>query len=78
MEIIFEIIKGFIDVNIIIGDFIKIDIIVVVFILKVIIGFGIGGGEYLKGYDDKDREIELKNEKLDMNFVGGSVGVIFV
>ncbi len=60
METTLETIKGSIDANTIIGDPIKTDTTVVVPISKVTIGFGIGGGEYSKGYDDKDREIELK------------------
>ncbi|HBY2762250.1 GerW family sporulation protein [Clostridioides difficile] len=78
METTLETIKGSIDANTIIGDPIKTDTTVVVPISKVTIGFGIGGGEYSKGYDDKDREIELKNEKLDTNFAGGSAGAISV
>ncbi|EQJ61724.1 hypothetical protein QSQ_1264 [Clostridioides difficile P32] len=78
METTLETIKGSIDANTIIGDPIKTDTTVVVPISKVTIGFGIGGGEYSKGYDDKDREIELKNEKSDTNFAGGSAGAISV
>lgn len=78
METTLETIKGSIDANTIIGDPIKTDTTVVVPISKVTIGFGIGGGEYSKGYDEKDKEIESKNEKADTNFAGGSAGAISV
>ncbi|KPI55363.1 spore protein [Clostridioides difficile] len=76
METTLETIKGSIDANTIIGDPIKTDTTVVVPISKVTIGFGIGGGEYSKGYGEK--EIELKSEKADTNFAGGSAGAISV
>ncbi|MGO0882721.1 GerW family sporulation protein [Clostridioides difficile] len=78
METTLETIKGSIDANTIIGDPIKTDTTVVVPISKVTIGFGIGGGEYSKGYDEKDKNVEIKSEKADTNFAGGSAGAISV
>ena len=72
METTFETIKGSIDANTIIGDPIQTDTTVVVPISKVTIGFGIGGGEYSKGYD---KNIEGKE---DTNFAGGSAGAISI
>ena len=73
METTLETIKGSIDANTIVGDPIQTENTVVVPISKVTIGFGIGGGEYSKGYDNKvDREIN------DTNFAGGSAGAISV
>ena len=76
METTFETIKGAIDANTIVGDPIRTDNTVVVPISKVTIGFGIGGGEYSKGYD-KD-ELKQKEVKNDTNFAGGSAGAISV
>ncbi|WP_199533989.1 GerW family sporulation protein [Romboutsia weinsteinii] len=76
METTLETIKGSIDANTIVGDPIKTDNTVVVPISKVTIGFGIGGGEYSKGYDKK--EVHKENEKGDTNFAGGSAGAISV
>ena len=53
METTLETIKGSIDANTIIGDPIKTDTTVVVPISKVTIGFGIGAGEYSKGYKEE-------------------------
>lgn len=77
METTLETIKGSIDANTIIGDPIKTDTTVVVPISKVTIGFGIGGGEYSKGYDDKKLK-DHTSEKNDTNFAGGSAGAISV
>jgi len=71
METTLDTIKGSIDANTIIGDPIKTDTTVVVPISKVTIGFGIGGGEYSKGYSE-----EVKNDKNDTNFAGGSAGAV--
>lgn len=73
METTFDTIKGSIDANTIIGDPIQTDTTVVVPISKVTIGFGIGGGEYSKGYDDNKTK-----EKPDTNFAGGSAGAISI
>jgi sporulation protein YtfJ len=70
METTLETIKGSIDTNTIVGDPIEANNTVVVPISKVTIGFGIGGGEYSKGYEEK-----LLN---DPNFAGGSGGAISV
>lgn len=79
METTLETIKGSIDANTIIGDPIKTDTTVVVPISKVTIGFGIGGGEYSKGYDEKkNKPSENSPEKCDTNFAGGSAGAISV
>ena len=77
METTLETIKGSIDANTIIGVPIKTETTVVVPISKVTIGFGIGGGEYSKGYDNRNG-IEIDNEKNDTNFAGGSAGAISV
>lgn len=71
-----ETIKNSIDANTIVGDPIKTDNTVVVPISKITIGFGIGGGEYSKGYDNK--ESDLSAEKNDTNFAGGSAGAISI
>lgn len=81
METTLETINGSIDANTIIGDPIKTDTTVVVPISKITIGFGIGGGEYSKGYDKKANlkdENLSKEEKNDTNFAGGSAGAISV
>lgn len=79
METTLETIKGSIDANTIIGDAIKTDTTVIVPISKVTIGFGIGGGEYSKGYDEKKiKSAENTSEKCDTNFAGGSAGAISV
>lgn len=76
METTLETIKGSIDANTIIGDPIKTETTVVVPISKVTIGFGIGGGEYSRGYNEtKKIDTESKN---DTNFAGGSAGAISV
>lgn len=77
METTLETIKGSIDANTIIGDPIKTETTVVVPISKVTIGFGIGGGEYSKGYDNK-KDIKINDEKKDTNFAGGSAGAISI
>lgn len=79
METTLETIKGSIDANTIIGDPIRTDNTVVVPISKVTIAFGIGGGEYSKGYDDKkSKNFESSTDKNDTNFAGGSAGAISV
>ena len=60
-------------INTIIGDPIKTDTTVVVPISKVTIGFGIGGGEYSKGYKE-----EVNTDKNDTNFAGGSAGAVSI
>ena len=77
METTFETIKGSIDANTIIGDPIQTDTTVVVPISKVTIGFGIGGGEYSKGYDENKSKEKIE-EKPDTNFAGGSAGAISI
>ena len=77
METTLETIKGSIDTNTIIGDPIQAEDTVVVPISKVTIGFGIGGGEYSKGYNKKSNII-VDNKKDDTNFAGGSGGAISV
>ncbi len=77
METTFDTIKGSIDANTIIGDPIQTDNTVVVPISKVTIGFGIGGGEYSKGYD-KSKVKEKREEAEDNNFAGGSAGAISI
>ena len=77
METTFDTIKGSIDANTIIGDPIQADNTVVVPISKVTIGFGIGGGEYSKGYD-KSKLKEKREETEDNNFAGGSAGAISI
>lgn len=72
METTLDTIKGSIDANTIIGDPIKTDTTVVVPISKVTIGFGIGGGEYSKGY----KEEHVDNN--DTNFAGGSAGAVSI
>lgn len=76
METTLENIKGSIDANTIIGDPIQTETTVVVPISKVTIGFGIGGGEYSKGYDKKEKE--TNDDKTDTNFAGGSAGAISI
>lgn len=79
METTVETIKGSIDANTIVGDPIQADETVVVPISKVTIGFGIGGGEYSKGYDKKKVEDEREEvERADTNFAGASAGAISV
>ncbi len=77
METTFETIKGSIDANTIIGDPIQTDTTVVVPISKVTIGFGIGGGEYSKGYDENKLKENIEG-KEDTNFAGGSAGAISI
>lgn len=79
METTLETIKGSIDANTIVGDPIQTDTTVVIPISKVTIGFGIGGGEYSKGYrENKEKERDLSEEKCDTNFAGGSAGAVSV
>ena len=77
METTLETIKGSIDTNTIIGDPIETEDTVLVPISKITIGFGIGGGEYSKGYN-KDSKSLVDNEKNDTNFAGASAGAISV
>ncbi|MBU5306535.1 sporulation protein YtfJ [Clostridioides mangenotii] len=81
METTVETIKGSIDANTIVGDPIQTESTVVVPISKVTIGFGIGGGEYSKGYEkNKKIEIDLNDneERNDTNFAGASAGAISI
>ena len=72
MDTTLDSIRTTIDANTIIGDPIKTETTVVVPISKVTIGFGIGGGEYSKGNNEKK---EVQNID-DSNFAGGSAGAI--
>ena len=70
METTLETIKNSIDSNTIVGNPIKAESSVIVPISKVTVGFGIGGGEY------------IKNSKVDTdhepNFAGASGGAITI
>ncbi|MGL5328768.1 MAG: spore germination protein GerW family protein [Peptostreptococcaceae bacterium] len=72
-----ETIKNSIDANTIIGDPIKTDNTVVVPISKITIGFGIGGGEYSKGYEKAENPSD-STDRNDTNFAGGSAGAISI
>lgn len=72
MDTTLDSIRTTIDSNTIIGDPIKTESTVVVPISKVTIGFGIGGGEYSKGQNDKKEDDNID----DSNFAGGSAGAI--
>ena len=77
METTLESIKSSIDANTIVGDPIKTDNTVVIPISKVTVGFGIGGGEYSKGYTEtKTKKQEKVQQQDDTNFAGGSAGAI--
>lgn len=77
METTLESIKSSIDANTIVGDPIKTDNTVVIPISKVTVGFGIGGGEYSKGYTEtKSKKQEKVQQQDDTNFAGGSAGAI--
>ena len=77
METTLESIKSSIDANTIVGDPIKTDTTVVIPISKVTVGFGIGGGEYSKGYTEtKSKKQEKVQQQDDTNFAGGSAGAI--
>lgn len=65
--------KGSIDANTIIGDPINWYYSSSSYIKKVTIGFGIGGGEYSKGYKE-----EVNTDKNDTNFAGGSAGAVSI
>lgn len=79
METTLENIKASIDANTIIGDAIHTETTVVIPISKVTVGFGIGGGEYSKGYTEtKTAKEEKVREQPDTNFAGGSAGAISV
>lgn len=78
METTLETINGSIDANTIVGDPIQTDTTVVVPISKITVGFGIGGGEYSKGYDQNNKDNERIEDKNDTNFAGGSAGAISV
>ncbi|MBO3446251.1 spore germination protein GerW family protein [Clostridium sp. CCUG 7971] len=78
METTLETINGSIDANTIVGDPIQTDTTVVVPISKITVGFGIGGGEYSKGYDQSNKDNEKIEDKNDTNFAGGSAGAISV
>ena len=76
-ETTLESIKSSIDANTIVGDPIKTDTTVVIPISKVTVGFGIGGGEYSKGYTEtKSKKQEKVQQQDDTNFAGGSAGAI--
>ena len=77
METTLESIKSSIEANTIVGDPIKTDTTVVIPISKVTVGFGIGGGEYSKGYTEtKSKKQEKVQQQDDTNFAGGSAGAI--
>ena len=78
METTVETIKESIDTNTIVGEPIKSNNTIVVPISKVTIGFGIGGGEYSKGYDKKAEEEMLKDIGESANFAGASAGAISI
>lgn len=79
METTLENIKASIDANTIVGDAIHTETTVVIPISKVTVGFGIGGGEYSKGYTEtKTKKEEKVQEQPDTNFAGGSAGAISV
>lgn len=79
METTLENIKASIDANTIVGDAIHTESTVVIPISKVTVGFGIGGGEYSKGYTEtKTKKEEKVQEQPDTNFAGGSAGAISV
>ena len=73
MDTTLDTIKGVIDANTIIGDPIRNNNTIVVPISKITIGFGIGGGEYSKGYDKKDT-----STSQEPGFAGGSGAAISV
>lgn len=75
MDTTLDTIKGVIDANTIVGDPIRNNNTVVVPISKITIGFGIGGGEYSKGYDKKDPNASSNQEP---GFAGGSGAAISV
>lgn len=76
MDTTLDSIRSTIDANTIIGDPIKAENTVVVPISKVTIGFGIGGGEYSRGQDNKKKD--ENNNTDDSNFAGGSAGAISI
>lgn len=78
METTLETINGSIDANTIVGDPIQTDTTVIVPISKITVGFGIGGGEYSKGYEECNKNDEKLDNKNDTNFAGGSAGAISV
>jgi sporulation protein YtfJ len=73
MDTTLDTIKGVIDANTIVGDPIRNNNTIVVPISKITIGFGIGGGEYSKGYDKKET-----NTNQEPGFAGGSGAAISV
>lgn len=73
MDTTLDTIKGVIDANTIVGDPIRNNNTIVVPISKITIGFGIGGGEYSKGYDKKENNINQ-----EPGFAGGSGAAISV
>ncbi|MEG2786500.1 MAG: GerW family sporulation protein [Romboutsia sp.] len=75
MDTTLDSIRTTIDANTIIGDPIKAENTVVVPISKVTIGFGIGGGEYSRGQDNRKKD---ENNNDDSNFAGGSAGAITI
>ena len=70
METTLETIKNSIDSNTIVGNPIKAESSVIVPISKVTVGFGIGGGEYIK-----NSKVDTDNEP---NFAGASGGAITI
>ena len=73
MDTTLDTIKGVIDANTIVGDPIRNNNTIIVPISKITIGFGIGGGEYSKGYDKKEN-----NTNQEPGFAGGSGAAISV
>jgi sporulation protein YtfJ len=73
MDTTLDTIKGVIDANTIVGDPIRNNNTIVVPISKITIGFGIGGGEYSKGYDKKEA-----TTNQEPGFAGGSGAAISV
>ena len=67
METTLESIKSSIDANTIVGDPIKTDTTVVIPISKVTVGFGIGGGEYSKGYTEEDIATKLHSKRYPVH-----------
>lgn len=70
METTLETIKNSIDSNTIVGNPIKAESSVIVPISKVTVGFGIGGGEYIK-----NSKVDIEHEP---NFAGASGGAITI
>lgn len=78
MEKTIEAIKESIDTNTIVGQPIRSKDTTVVPISKITVGFGIGGGEYSKGYDEKDKKDDKKLQQEGSNFAGAGAGAITI